>query len=328
MTTEINTWQIVDGSLREIKSTLAQQGRTEAFDLESWIVSNPAVIDHDLAIIGRQVSTKSGPLDLLGIDKLGNLVIVELKRDRLPREALAQAIDYASDVSSWSLEKIGEICLNFNGKSLEDTISESFEEENLDTLDINANQRIMLVGFSIESALERMVTWLSENYGMAINAVVLHYVATHSGDELLTRTSLISEEIAKERIKQRKFKIPMSDKPGQYETEELREQLVSYLSQEKKTPRRIKEILIPLCLSHEIVQRDLLKEELVRRGEAEDAKQAGFSLSVISSQIGVEKNDFLRQVIGYGYPNHPWMKDNYVIRPEYRELLKGILEQL
>jgi hypothetical protein len=26
------------------------------------------------------------------------------------------------------------------------------------------------------------------------------------------------------------------------------------------------------------------------------------------------KNDFLRQVIGYEYPNYPWEKDNYSIR--------------
>jgi hypothetical protein len=35
---------------------------------------------------------KSGPIDLLGIDKTGNVVIIEIKRDKLPREALAQAI--------------------------------------------------------------------------------------------------------------------------------------------------------------------------------------------------------------------------------------------
>ena len=30
--------------------------------------------------------------------------------------------------------------------------------------------------------------------------------------------------------------------------------------------------------------------------------------------MGMEKNDFLRQVIGYEYPTNEWEKDNYFIR--------------
>ena len=93
MATQIKTWQIVDGKLQEIETKLSDIGRTEAYDLESWIVSNPSIIEQDLTIIGRQVKTNSGPLDLLALDHAGNSVIIELKRDKLPREVLAQAID-------------------------------------------------------------------------------------------------------------------------------------------------------------------------------------------------------------------------------------------
>jgi len=78
--------------------------------LETWIASNPAIVSADITFIGRQVITKSGPLDLLGKDNHGNTVVVELKRDMLPREALAQAIDYASDISEWSVERLSETC--------------------------------------------------------------------------------------------------------------------------------------------------------------------------------------------------------------------------
>ena len=37
-------------------------------------------------------------------------MIIELKRDKLPREALVQAIDYASDVSNWDIETFEKIC--------------------------------------------------------------------------------------------------------------------------------------------------------------------------------------------------------------------------
>lgn len=103
MSTQIKTWQIVDGKLESIDTSLAKENRTETYDLEEWIASNPVILSSDIYIIGRQTATKSGPMDFLAIDKSGNLIVVELKRDKLPREALAQAIDYASDVASWSL---------------------------------------------------------------------------------------------------------------------------------------------------------------------------------------------------------------------------------
>lgn len=37
-----------------------------------------------------------GILDLLAVDEEANLVIVELKRDRTPRDVVAQTLDYAS----------------------------------------------------------------------------------------------------------------------------------------------------------------------------------------------------------------------------------------
>lgn len=158
MGTQIQTWQIVDGRLQKLETTLAEEGRTETHDLESWIESNPSIIGHGLLIIGRQVQTNTGPLDLLGIDHSGSMVIIELKRDKLPREALAQAIDYASDVATWSIEKIGEICTKHTGKSMEDYIADNFPEINLESLIINESQSIILVGFGIESSLELMMT--------------------------------------------------------------------------------------------------------------------------------------------------------------------------
>ncbi|HHY70236.1 MAG TPA: DUF91 domain-containing protein [Thermoanaerobacterales bacterium] len=113
MTTEIKTWEIINGELREVKSDLAAEGRTEPYDLEEWIASNPEILGTDIAIIGRQVTTRSGPLDLLGIDRNGNTVIIELKRDKLPREALAQSIDYAADIAEWDIDKINEVSLKY-----------------------------------------------------------------------------------------------------------------------------------------------------------------------------------------------------------------------
>jgi len=329
MATEIKTWQIIDGKLETIDKNMSHEGRTEKYDLEPWVVSNPSIISSDLAIIGRQVSTKSGPMDLLAIDKSGNLVIIELKRDKLPREALAQAIDYASDVAYWSIEKLSEICTKFNGKSLEDTLNETFQDIDLESVNVNESQRIIVVGFAIESSLERMIEWLSDKFDVNINAVILQYVKTRKGDELLIKTTIISEELELEKIKKKKkFEIPMSDEPGNYDDNKLKQLLGDYLSRTQITIQRIRDVLIPACLEKGVITREHLKRELIKHDVSIDESKIGNHITVISSQFGMKKNDFLRQVIKYEYPNNPWEKDNYHIRENYQELIKEVLKNL
>jgi hypothetical protein len=329
MTTKTRAWQIVNGKLEAVESSLVEEGKTETYDLEAWIASNPSIVGPDLIIIGRQVPTKSGPLDLLAVDKDGNLIVIELKRDILPREALAQAIDYASDIADWNIQRISGVCIKHTQKSLEDLLDEKFPDINLEGINVNETQRIILVGFSIESPLERMIEWLSNNYNVNINAVVLNYVKTRNGEELLTRTSIISEEVEQERIRRRKFQIPMSDEPGEYDDIQLKALLRKYLLQDLYSARRIRDVLLPVCLEQRSgVTREELKEEFVDRGEAENVRRAGYFLSLISQQIGMEKNDFLRQVIRYEYPNNPWEKDNYRVGDEHQELVAEVLSEV
>src|SRR5208282_1659118 len=120
MGTEIKTWQIIDGKLVPIDTTLKTEGRTEPYDLQPWLESNPEIIGSDIMILGSQVPTRSGRIDLLGIDKSGNIAIIEIKRSELPRESLAQAIDYASDVAEWTVEELGEVCSGYISKTLQD----------------------------------------------------------------------------------------------------------------------------------------------------------------------------------------------------------------
>lgn len=330
MSTEIKTWLVVDGKLQPVDSGLVDSGRKEYADLETWIASNPAIVSTDITFIGRQVITKSGPLDLLGIDNHGNAVVVELKRDMLPREALAQAIDYASDIAEWSVERLSEICTQYTGKNLEEHLVQSFPDIDLENININESQRIFLVGFGIEGALERMVNWLSKSYDVSVNAIVLKYVRTGKGDELLTRVAVISEEVEKQRVeKKKKFQIAMSDVPGHYSEVELRQKLAQYLSSNLWSSQRMRKVVIPVLLRDGKVTREQLKEEFVKVGMAENVNQAGYFLSLISQQMGMAKNDFLRQVIGYElHPDHPWLKELYFIKDEYRDLLEKILSEL
>lgn len=184
------------------------------------------------------------------------------------------------------------------------------------------------MGFAIEASLERMVEWLSDGYGVGINAVILKYVKTSSGDEVLTRTAIISEQTEEARVKSKKFTIATSDAPGDYEETQLEELLFEYLSKELVTVRRIREVVLPVCLAKDTVTREELKQALLEKDAITDLTKAGFALTVISGQIGMEKNDFLRQVIDYEYPNYQWEKDNYSIRSGYRTLIERVLAKL
>ena len=64
--------------------------------LEGTLVNHPDMLDPGLTLVGRQTRTDDGWLDLLGVDEDGRLVVFELKRGTLSRDAVAQVIEYAS----------------------------------------------------------------------------------------------------------------------------------------------------------------------------------------------------------------------------------------
>lgn len=328
MASEIKSWQIIEGKLEPLQSSLIDDGKKERSDLEQWIKSNPQILGEDIAVIGEQVSTSSGPLDFLGIDNYGNTVIVELKRDRLPREALAQAIDYASDIANWEIDRFREICKVYTGQDLEDFLQERFEDIAIEDLTINQTQRLLLVGTAVEESLGRMIEWLSDNYSIGINAIVLNYAKTKQGDAILSRMVIIPEEVEKQKANKKKFIIEMSNEPGTYDIDTLEAKLIEYLSKNLYSSQRIRDYFLPTLLARGQVTRELLRKEFVRLNAADDESQAGYFLSLISGQLGHKWKDYLRQVIYYDFPKHPWEKDNFKIRDEYIELVTKVLKKI
>ena len=87
-----------DGGFTEYERSRFEADHKESV-LEEWLESNPDTILEDgrILIIGRQVRTDLGGfIDLLGVDREGNVVVVELKRGHTPRDVVAQALEYAA----------------------------------------------------------------------------------------------------------------------------------------------------------------------------------------------------------------------------------------
>ena len=79
------------------------------------IVRDVSILSSEWMLIGRQEETShGGRIDLLAIAPDGSLVLVELKRDRTPREIIAQALDYASWVEQLTPERIVQIYQRFS----------------------------------------------------------------------------------------------------------------------------------------------------------------------------------------------------------------------
>ena len=91
----IRLWEIASNQeLSEVASTEVPLEER----LEDWLESDISMLDPDLVVVGRQVRTDFGGLiDLLCIDKVGDAVVIELKKGRTPREVTAQTLDYAHE---------------------------------------------------------------------------------------------------------------------------------------------------------------------------------------------------------------------------------------
>lgn len=141
--------------------------------LETWITENPRILGLDVTIIGRQVHTAFGGLiDILAIDRDGNLTIIELKRDRTPRDIVAQVLDYASWVSALSAKDILDIASEYLGKgskTLDAIFLDRFGIELPETLNLTHN--MVIVASELDPSSKRIVEYLSEVHDVSINTL-------------------------------------------------------------------------------------------------------------------------------------------------------------
>ena len=153
-------------------------------------MSNPAMLEDGLHLVGRQSSAAGGALDLLGVDSEGRLVVFELKRGKLSCDAVSQVIDYASDLNSKStLDLCRHVEMN-SGKygiekidGFENWYGECFPEEDIQTL---RPPRMVLVGLGADEKTQRMVNFLASG-GMDVSMLTFHGFVNSDGTTLLAR---------------------------------------------------------------------------------------------------------------------------------------------
>lgn len=198
MSFNMNLWKVDGNDLSEINTaTLDKEER-----LENWITKDPSILGIDFLLIGRQVTSEyRGRIDLLAINSQGDLVIIELKRDRTPREIVAQVLDYASWIKKLGYKEVNAITSQYLNKSLAEAFNEKFKTTIPEN--INANHSMIIVASELDDSSERIVQYLSDDYNVNINAIFFNYFKSGS-DEIIGRAWLMDPEEVQERAESRK----------------------------------------------------------------------------------------------------------------------------
>jgi hypothetical protein len=158
--------------------------------LEDMIVADPRILSDEWMLIGRQEQTDlSGTLDLLAVAPDGSLVLIELKRNKTPRDVVAQAIGYAAWVQNLKPEDIAAIYGRFApGHSLSDDFKKRFGHT-LEEDSLNHSHQIIIVASSLDAISETIVSYLSQR-DIPIN-VLCFQVFAHGKDQLLSRAWML-----------------------------------------------------------------------------------------------------------------------------------------
>lgn len=205
------------------ETTFSTEKLMEPQNIETWIRKNPSIMsegdEDDITIIGNQKTSLTGKrLDLLGIDKFGNIVLVELKRDLAEKMTEFQAITYTSSFIHTTFDEACKIYAEYlerNKTELGPLETSDFFGKAEDHLrrrcdasinipeDFNKNQRIILVAGEFSEDLLSAVTWLILK-GIKIECIKLE-LYNHNGELFVYPTRIlptpdISENIVKIKI--------------------------------------------------------------------------------------------------------------------------------
>jgi len=171
--------------------------------LEGWLENSPwAIAQEPLLIIGRQTSASQEESetifpDLLGLDKDGNLVIIELKKGKTPRDVVAQILEYAAWANDLSEENIRDIASNYFAKigieeDIETQFLETFEVDEIPPL--NRMLRLFIAAEEIAPSVAKVSRFLRQVHGVDINCIKFAIYQTESGEILVSSESYVGLE--------------------------------------------------------------------------------------------------------------------------------------
>jgi hypothetical protein len=185
MSLRFGLWRVDGASAQRVPpSAVASEGQ-----LETVIEAQIDILGlGDLLQIGRQVITDFGKrIDLLAIDSAGDVYVLELKKDRTPRDVVAQALEYGYWVQSLSFENIADLYAHHHqGEDFDSAFSTHFESDVPEA--INTSHKLVVVATGIDTSTEQIIEYV-RGYGVPVNVLFFEYLQD-DGREYLARTWL------------------------------------------------------------------------------------------------------------------------------------------
>jgi hypothetical protein len=170
--------------------TLQEKGFREE-DLREWIIDSPgSILGEEFLLLGREVSVKhiGDAIDLLAIDRDGNVVVIELKRGALKGEVDFQGLKYAAYSSHWDYSRLKDQFEKFKATTWgtrvydeDTTFTEELDAFCNEDYTLNQDQRIVFVGESVRERLDIVLRWLSDR---SIDITVIEFQLLEDGDRL------------------------------------------------------------------------------------------------------------------------------------------------
>tara|TARA_R110002074_G_scaffold349634_1_gene520342 strand:- start:128468 stop:129589 length:1122 start_codon:yes stop_codon:yes gene_type:complete len=156
------------------ESTFSDLGFREREHLQEWIAKNPDVLGEpdELLIIQKEFdgfNDTNERLDLLALNKQGDLVIIENKLDDTGRDVVWQALKYTSYCSTLSTSQVIKIYQDYlnkyaSGENAKANIMEFIGVEQEDELLLNRHdQSIIFVANHYRKEVTSTVLWLLEH---------------------------------------------------------------------------------------------------------------------------------------------------------------------
>ncbi|MCU7931390.1 MAG: hypothetical protein KZQ90_11360 [Candidatus Thiodiazotropha sp. (ex Codakia rugifera)] len=195
------------------RTTFAQQGIRERYDLQALLKSQIDVISPDTLIVAEEFGAWEDSrrrIDLLGIDKGGNLLVIELKRTEDGGHMDLQAIRYAAMISSLTFDRLVAIYAQYLKENHLDKDATESLLEFLDWTDPDEEQfgqevKIILASAEFSKELTTSVMWLND-YGMDIRCVRMHPYTSEGQTFLDVQTVIPIPEVADYQVRIREKK--------------------------------------------------------------------------------------------------------------------------
>ena len=175
-------YQIANNNITPLeRTTFAEQGLRERKDLQTLLKAHTDVIAPDTLVVAEEFGEWEDSrrrIDLLGIDKGANLVVIELKRTEDGGHMELQAIRYAAMISTLTFDKLVKIYeqhLRDNGieSDAAESLLEFLEWSEPDEEQFGQVVKIVLASAEFSKELTTSVMWLND-IGLDIRCVRMH----------------------------------------------------------------------------------------------------------------------------------------------------------